>query len=84
MANYIGTSGNDTIDGLTTAKGLNIDAGPGDDTVTLGTHQIFISGPGNDTVKGNGQSDYALWFALGPATVDLKQGYALDGFGYRD
>jgi len=84
MANYTGTSGNDTIDGLTTAKGLNIDAGAGDDTVTLATHQIFISGPGNDVIKGNGQSDYALWYAQGPATVDLTQGYALDGFGYRD
>lgn len=84
MANYTGTPGNDTIDGLTTAKGLNIDAGAGDDTVTLASHQIFISGPGNDVVKGNGESDYALWYASGPATVDLVQGYALDGFGYRD
>jgi len=47
-------------------------------------HQIFISGPGNDVIKGNGQSDYALWYAKGPATVDLLLGYALDGFGFRD
>ena len=84
MTTYTGTAGNDNINGPLVAKDANIDAGAGDDTVTLGTHQIYISGPGNDVIKGNGKSDYALWYATEPATVDLLQGYALDGFGFRD
>jgi hypothetical protein len=84
MANFIGTSGNDNIDGIKTAKGQNIDAGEGDDIVILGPHQIYISGPGNDIIKGSGESDYALWPATGPGKVDLVEGYALDGFGFRD
>ena len=84
MTTYTGTSGNDNINGPVVAKNSNIDGADGDDTVILGTHQIFISGPGNDVIKGNGQSDYALWYAKGPATVDLLLGYALDGFGFRD
>jgi len=84
MTTYTGTSGNDNINGPVVAKDSNIDGADGDDTVILGTHQIFISGPGNDVIKGNGQSDYALWYAKGPATVDLLLGYALDGFGFRD
>ena len=86
MATYNGTAQNDTIDGASVA-GPNdwIDAGAGDDTVTLGPNQTFVSGAGNDTVRGtNGQGGYGLWYATGTATVDLAQGYALDGFGGRD
>jgi Ca2+-binding RTX toxin-like protein len=52
MTTYTGTSGNDNINGPVVAKDSNIDGADGDDTVILGTHQIFISGPGNDVIKG--------------------------------
>ena len=81
MATYIGTKGNDFINGPEVAKDSNIDGDEGDDTIVLGTNQLFISGPGNDIIKGNGKSSYALWGAKGPATVDLLLGFALDGFG---
>ena len=84
MATYIGTKGNDFINGPVVAKDSNIDGDEGDDTVILGSRQVFVSGPGNDIIKGTGQSDYALWYAKGPATVDLFLGYALDGYGFRD
>jgi hypothetical protein len=84
MATYIGTKGNDYINGPVVAKDSNIDGDEGDDTVILGSRQIFVSGPGNDIIKGTGESDYALWYAKGPATVDLFLGYALDGYGFRD
>jgi hypothetical protein len=84
MATYIGTKGNDFINGPVVAKDSNIDGDEGDDTVIVGTRQIYISGPGNDIIKGNGLSEYALWFAKGPATVDLFLGYALDGYGFKD
>ena len=84
MANYIGTKGDDFINGPEVAKGYDIDGDEGDDTIVLGTYQLFLSGPGNDIIKGNGTSAYALWSAKGPATVDLLLGFALDGFGYKD
>ena len=84
MATFIGTKGNDFINGLVIAKDSNIDGDEGDDTIVLGTNQLFLSGPGNDIIKGNGKSGYALWGARGPATVDLLLGFALDGFGYKD
>ena len=84
MATYIGTKGNDFINGPVVAKDSNIDGDEGDDTVILGSRQIFVSGPGNDIIKGTGQSDYALWPAKEPATVDLFLGYALDGYGFKD
>ena len=84
MATYIGTKGNDFINGPVVAKDSNIDGDEGDDTIVLGTNQLFLSGPGNDIIKGNGKSGYALWGAKGPATVDLLLGFALDGFGYKD
>lgn len=84
MATFIGTKGNDFINGPLVAKDSNVDGDEGDDTIVLGTNQLFISGPGNDIIKGNGKSGYALWGAKGPATVDLLLGFALDGFGYKD
>jgi hypothetical protein len=84
MANYIGTKGDDFINGPEVAKDDDIDGDEGDDTIVLGTYQTFLSGPGNDIIKGNGRSNYALWTAKGPATVDLLLGFALDGFGYKD
>ena len=86
MAQYLGTSGRDTIYGpLVAADTDQIDALEGNDTVTLGPNQTFISGIGDDIVIGaNGTSQYALWSANDISYVDLSQGYALDGFGGSD
>lgn len=86
MATYTGTTGNDVIDGEQVAgPGDWIDGLDGDDRVTLGESQTFISGKGNDSVTGtNGRGGYGLWYATSSPTVDLSQGYALDGFGGRD
>lgn len=86
MATYLGTTGNDTINGpLVAADRDQIDALEGNDTVTLGPNQTYVSGPGDDIVIGtNKTSQYALWFAKNIPYVDLQQGYALDGFGGRD
>ncbi|MDA0165274.1 hypothetical protein OM076_33710 [Solirubrobacter ginsenosidimutans] len=56
-------SGNDT---LTTAAGvaigMNIDAGPGDDTITTGAGPDRILGDrGNDTLNGAGGDDTIVW-----------------------
>jgi hypothetical protein len=84
MTTFIGTKGNDFINGPVVAKDSNIDGDEGDDTIVLGINQLFLSGPGNDIIKGNGKSGYALWGAKGHSTVDLLLGYALDGFGFKD
>ena len=54
MSTFLGTANADTINGLAVA-GPNdkIDGLDGDDTVTLGANQIFVSGPGNDIVTGD-------------------------------
>jgi hypothetical protein len=86
VATYNGTANNDVIDGTKVAGPSDwIDAGAGNDDVTVGPNQTFVSGPGNDTVRGtNGHGGYGLWFATERPTVDLSQGYAFDGFGGRD
>ena len=87
MANstYYGTTGNDTLDASSLSEEYTtIDLLAGDDTVYLGTNQTFVSGPGDDTVVGNGQSQYALWYANEPVYVNLQEGYASDGFGGTD
>jgi len=86
MSTFLGTANADTINGPAVA-GPNdqIDGLGGDDTITLGANQIFVTGPGNDIVTGtNGTSQYGLWFAKSLPFVDLQQGYANDGFGGRD
>lgn len=74
------------INGLSVAAERDqIDALEGDDTVTLGPNQTFISGPGDDNVIGaGGTTQYALWYAQSIPLIDLQQGFALDGFGGRD
>jgi Ca2+-binding RTX toxin-like protein len=56
-------SGNDTLttgDGV--AIGMNIDAGPGDDTITTGAGPDRILGDrGNDTLNGAGGDDTLVW-----------------------
>jgi hypothetical protein len=86
MTQYVGTPNNDRINGPSVAADRDqIGALGGNDTVTLGPNQTFISGPGDDIVIGtDGTSHYALWFAKSIPFVDLQQGYALDGFGGRD
>lgn len=86
MATYKGSPQKDIIDGAkVAAPGDWIDALEGDDVVTLGENQVFVSGLGNDTVTGsNGRGGYGLWAATERPVVDLSKGYALDGFGGRD
>ena len=86
MATIQGSSGHDIINGAVAAGPYDwIDALEGDDQVTLTEWQIFVSGPGNDSVTGTqGRGGYGLWYATSRPTVDLSQGYALDGFGGRD
>ncbi len=85
MTTYKGTAGSDVIDGPSLAGDRDwIDGLAGDDTVTLGPNQTFVSGLGNDTIKGTGTSQYGLWFATSTAFVDLAKGYAIDGFGGTD
>ena len=56
-------SGNDTLttgDGV--AMGMNIDAGPGDDTISTGAGADRILGDrGNDTLNGAGGDDTLVW-----------------------
>lgn len=86
MATYKGTAQDDVINGSTVAGADDwIDALEGNDRVTLGERQIFVSNAGDDTVTGsNGRGGYGLWYVTAKAHVDLAQGYALDGMGGRD
>lgn len=87
MATYYGTTGNDKISGQAVAGASDqIDALAGDDTVSIGTGQIFVSGPGSDTVTGSGgNSGYAAWYATQRPVIDLARGVATnDGFGFQD
>ena len=86
MATIRGTSGPDVFE-LTTAD--TYEALEGDDKVTLkGRYGKVDPGQGNDTVIidpsiGN---DHTVFYWSSPAaiTVDLGEGYALDGWGTRD
>lgn len=95
MAQLRGTPGRDVF---TVSGGDNYDALEGDDEITLASTQNGPSanvtlGPGNDKVislgDANGMRPWAkgvvnYWSSPGAVYVDLKEGYALDGFGTRD
>jgi len=86
MATYTGSAGDDVIDGRQVA-GANdwIDTLEGNDRVTLGPGQVFVSNRGDDVVTGaDGRGGYGLWFAVERPTVNLREGWALDGMGGRD
>jgi hypothetical protein len=87
MADIHYTAGNDTIDlSMLRPDQLRdiIYAGTGDDTI-LGTpafNGIVLPGPGNDTVRNVIAVSY--WSSPAGVTVNLAEGYALDGEGGRD
>ena len=84
MSNYYGTDNADSIDGSNLPDGTSkIDAKAGDDTLINLTSMDVIAGPGNDNISGT-DVRYALWRAPKSPTVNLKEGFALDGFGFRD
>ena len=85
MADYNGTDEDDIIDASELASDINhIYPGKGNDTVTNDkSGQTIISSPGEDTLSGTNY-DYALWQAEQAVTINLKEGWAEDGFGTRD
>ncbi|WP_443637066.1 FG-GAP-like repeat-containing protein [Candidatus Njordibacter sp. Uisw_058] len=86
MSTYYGTDGDDVIDGsLLNSEYGNIDSLDGDDHVTLGLYQAYISGLGNDVVTSDSPgAGYGLWFVKGEVYINLAEGWALDGLGYKD
>ncbi len=86
MATYNGTAQDDVIDGRQVAGASDwIDAQDGNDRVTLGPNQVFVSSRGDDVVTGtDGRGGYGLWFATERPTVNLREGWAFDGMGGRD
>ena len=85
MADYNGTDEDDIIDASELASDVNhIYPGKGDDTVTNAkSGQTIVSSPGEDTLSGTNY-DYALWQAEQAVTINLREGWAEDGFGTRD
>jgi len=85
MADFNGTDEDDIIDASELASDINhIYPGKGNDTVTNAkSGQTIISSPGEDTLSGTNY-DYALWQAEQAVTINLKEGWAEDGFGTRD
>ena len=68
MAVIRGTSGKDVIDttkltGVT--SGDQVDAGHGDDMITLVSFLIYVSGPGNDIIRAAPGSTWVSWAAWG-------------------
>ena len=90
MAVIRGTSGKDVID-TTKLTGVTsddqVDAGHGDDMVTLVSFLIYVSGPGNDIIRAAPGSTWVSWAAWGapkPVVVNLAEGWAEDGYGGTD
>ena len=85
MADYNGTDEDDIIDASTLDSDVGrIYPGKGNDTVTnLKLGQTVVSSPGEDTISGS-SFDYAFWDAQQSTTINLKEGWADDGFGTRD
>ena len=84
MGTFYGTNDDDTIDGNTLPENTNrIDPKRGNDSLTNLQSVSVISGPGNDSIVGV-DVRYMLWYAKENPTVNLAEGFALDGFGFRD
>ena len=84
MGTFYGTNDDDTIDGNTLPENTNrIDPKRGNDSLTNLQSVEVISGPGNDSIVGV-DVRYMLWYAKENPTVNLAEGFALDGFGFRD
>ena len=85
MTDYYGTDENDEIDASELDSDIsNIYPKEGDDIVkNANSSHTIISGPGDDNYSGL-NFGYALWNAQQSTTVNLKEGWADDGFGTRD
>ena len=84
MSTYFGTDSADSIDGSKLPAGISkIDSKAGNDTLINLASIDVIGGPGNDIISGI-DVRYALWRSPKSPTVNLKEGFALDGFGFRD
>ena len=85
MTDYYGTDENDEIDASELDSDIsNIYPKEGDDIVkNANSSHTIISGPGDDNYLGL-NFGYALWNAQQSTTVNLKEGWADDGFGTRD
>lgn len=84
MTNFTYTDGNDVIDAadLTFVWGDRVYAGLGDDEVILSAGLAYISEPGNDTITTDGTGGaYATWTVEEPVYIDLREGWARDGWG---
>ena len=84
MSTFFGTDDQDTIDGSNLPDGtIKIDPKAGDDTlVNLASIEV-IAGPGNDNISGT-DVRYMLWWSPSSPTVNLKEGFSQDGFGFKD
>lgn len=87
MTDHFYSDQNDSIDvtGSDYDWSDNIFAGLGDDHILLGDGVIYVSEAGNDTIIGSdGTGQYAAWLAPSTIEVNLREGWANDGFGGRD
>ena len=85
MADYNGSDNDDIIDVSELASDvINIYPGNGNDIIINATSQHnIVASPGEDSISGKNTS-YALWQSRQNSTVNLKEGWADDGFGFRD
>ena len=84
MSTFFGTNENDNIDGASLPAGtFKVDPKQGNDTLININSVEVVASPGSDDISGN-DIRYLLWYAKEPPVVDLSQGYAQDGFGFRD
>ena len=86
MADYFGTDQDDIIDAseIVLAGVINIYPKNGNDIITNATSQHnIVASPGEDSISGK-NTGYALWQSRQSSTINLKEGWAEDGFGFRD
>ena len=85
MADYFGTDEDDLIDASTLDLDVNkVYPGKGNDKVINAKFdQSIVASSGEDDISGQGYG-YALWDSPQGGTVNLKEGWADDGFGTRD
>ena len=84
MADYYGTDEDDIIDGSELSSDIsNVYPKKGNDQLTNLNGQTVVASPGNDSISG-ANVQYAFWNATESPVINLLEGWADDGFGYRD
>ena len=84
MADYYGTDEDDIIDGSELSSDIsNVYPKKGNDQLTNLNGQTVVASPGNDSISG-ANVQYAFWHATESPVINLLEGWADDGFGYRD